>query len=148
MPFYISLCIFKKMIWSSLIFRPVFNLMVYDFRNFVLSIQWLLQKKARIEWALQFSRPLAHFNWRSDPSRLKFCIGAWGLLSKYRVFIKYCVFFQEFSKNCHLSLASTRLLLVFKKIYQPKGVTVHSHCVESFEGLLQQWRRGRACSEL
>ena len=28
----------------------------------------------------------------------------------YRVFIKYCVFFQEFSKVCHLSLASTRLL--------------------------------------
>ena len=29
--------------------------------------------------------------------------------------------------------------------YQPIGVTVHSHCVESFEGLLQQ---GRGCSEL
>ena len=42
-------------------------------------------------------------------------------------------FFQEFWKVCHLSLASTRLLL-FTKHYQPIGVTVHSHYVESFEG--------------
>ena len=48
----------------------------------------------------------------------------------------YCVFFQEFSKVCHLSLASTRLLLVVNKNHQPIGVTVHSYCVESFEGLL------------
>ena len=34
------------------------------------------------------------------------------------------------------------------KNYQPIGVTVHSHCVESFEGLLQRSRRGRGCSEL
>ena len=34
------------------------------------------------------------------------------------------------------------------KNYQPIGVTVHSHCVESFEGLLQRCRRGRGCSEL
>ena len=34
----------------------------------------------------------------------------------YWVFIKYCVFFQEFSKIFHLSLASTRLLLVVQKI--------------------------------
>ena len=32
-------------------------------------------------------------------------------LVRYRVFIKYCVFSQEFSKACHLSLAITRLLL-------------------------------------
>ena len=32
---------------------------------------------------------------------------------------------------------------------QPIGKTVHSHCVESFEGLfLQRCRRGRGCSEL
>ena len=34
------------------------------------------------------------------------------------------------------------------KIYQPIGVTVHSHCVESFEGLLQRCWRGRSSSEL
>ena len=34
------------------------------------------------------------------------------------------------------------------KNYQPIGVTVHSHCVESFGGLLQRCRRGRGCSEL
>ena len=34
----------------------------------------------------------------------------------YRVFIKYCDIFQDFSKVCHLSLASTRLLLVVQKI--------------------------------
>ena len=57
-------------------------------------------------------------------------------LPTYRVFINYCVFFQEFSKVCHIHT------------YQPIGVTVHSHCVESFEGLLQRCRRGRGCSEL
>ena len=35
---------------------------------------------------------------------------------RYRVFINYCVFFQEFLKVCHLSLANTRLLLVEQKI--------------------------------
>ena len=66
----------------------------------------------------------------------------------YRVFVKYCVFFQEFSKVCHLSLATTRLLLAVQKNYQPIGVTVHSHCAQSFDGLLQRCRRGRGCSEL
>ena len=37
------------------------------------------------------------------------------LYQLYRVFIKYCVFSQEFLKGCHLSLASTRLLLVVQK---------------------------------
>ena len=44
----------------------------------------------------------------------------------YRVFIKYCD-----TKN-----------------YQPIGVTVHSHYVESFEGLFQRYRRGRRYSKL
>ena len=57
-------------------------------------------------------------------------------------------FSQEFSKVCHLSLASTRLLLVVQKNYQLIRITVHLHSVESFEGLLQRCRRGRACSEL
>ena len=56
------------------------------------------------------------------------------------MFIKYCVFLEEFSKVCNLSFASTRLLLVV----QPIGVTVHSHGVDSFEGC----GRGRGCSEL
>ena len=34
---------------------------------------------------------------------------------RYRVFIKYCVFFHEFSKVCYLSRATTRLLLVLQK---------------------------------
>ena len=38
------------------------------------------------------------------------------IISFYRVFIKYCVFFQEFLKVCHLFLASSRLLLVVQKI--------------------------------
>ena len=33
------------------------------------------------------------------------------------------------------------------KNHQPIGVTVHSQCVDSFEDLLQQCRRGRGCSE-
>ena len=58
------------------------------------------------------------------------------------------VFFsKKFSKVCHLSFASTRLLLVVQKIMLI-GVTVYSHSVESFEGLLQQCRRGRGCCKL
>ena len=34
------------------------------------------------------------------------------------------------------------------KNYQPIGVTVHSHCVESFGGLLQRYWRGRGFREL
>ena len=34
------------------------------------------------------------------------------------------------------------------KNYKPLGVTVHSHCVDSFKGLLQQCKRGRGCSGL
>ena len=56
-------------------------------------------------------------------------------------------FFQEFSKVCHLYLASTRLLMVVQKSYQLIGVAVHLHCIESFEVLLQRCRRGRGCNE-
>ena len=34
---------------------------------------------------------------------------------RYRVFLKYCVFSQEFSIVCHISLANIRLLLVVQK---------------------------------
>ena len=34
------------------------------------------------------------------------------------------------------------------KNYQPIGVTVHSHCVESVAGFLQRCRRRRGCSEV
>ena len=34
------------------------------------------------------------------------------------------------------------------KNYQQIEVTVYSHCVERFEGLLQRCRRGSGCSEL
>ena len=60
-----------------------------------------------------------------------------------RLFVKYRVFFQEFSKVCHISLASTRLLLVVQRI----GVTVHSHCVESVEGVLKRSWLGKGFSE-
>ena len=65
----------------------------------------------------------------------------------YSVFIKYCVFFQEFSKVYHLSLASTRLLLVVQKL--PAN---WSGCTLALRwelwGLLHWLRRGRGCSEL
>ena len=41
---------------------------------------------------------------------------AFSSIEIYRGFIKHCVFCQEFSKAYHLSLASTRLLLVVQKI--------------------------------
>ena len=59
----------------------------------------------------------------------------------YRVLIKYCDFFQEFLVSEHSAA------ICCTKNYQPIGVTVHSHCVASFEGLFQRCRRGRVCSE-
>ena len=56
-------------------------------------------------------------------------------------------FFQEFSEVCHLSLASIRLLLVVQKMTSQRS-NCTPHCVESFEGHLQHYRRGRGCSEL
>ena len=56
----------------------------------------------------------------------------------YRVFIKYCVF----SKNSRKFATSPTPALGcywFYKNYQPMGVALHSRCVESFEGLLQQY---------
>ena len=38
------------------------------------------------------------------------------------------VFFQEFSKVCHLSLASTRLLLVVQKITRQSDCTLAFRC--------------------
>ena len=87
-------------------------------------------------------------------------------LSIYRVFIKYCVFSKNSqnyqSTGCSLDIVFFPRILESlpslhrqhstaigcTKKYKPIGVTVHSHCVESFEGLLQRCRRGRGCSEL
>ena len=65
----------------------------------------------------------------------------------YRMFIKYCVFIQEFSKVCHFSLASIRLLLVLQKI------TSHYEWLNTplrwdFEGLFQRCRRGMGWFDL
>ena len=52
-----------------------------------------------------------------EESIFKIALDEEGLgISMYRVFIKYCVFFQEFSKVYHLSFASTQLLVVVPKI--------------------------------
>ena len=51
----------------------------------------------------------------------------------YRVFIKYCVSFQEFWKVYYQSLASTRLLLLVQKINQPIGVTVRRISLRALE---------------
>ena len=54
------------------------------------------------------------------------------ILDNYKEFIKYCVFLPPLP--CKHSAA-----ICCKKNYQPIGVTVHSHCVENFEGLLQRY---------
>ena len=64
------------------------------------------------------------------------------------MFIKYCVFFFKNSKKFATSPSPALGCYWLYKNDQPIGETVHSHCVESFEGLLQRCRRGRGCSEL
>ena len=60
---------------------------------------------------------------------------------------RYCVFFKNSRKFATLPRQHSAAIGCTKN-YQPIGVTVHSHCVESFEGLLQRCRRGRGCSKL
>ena len=57
------------------------------------------------------------------------------MAKRIRVYIKYCVFSKNSRKFATFSLPAL-------------GVTVHSHCVESFGGLLQRCMRGSGCSEL
>ena len=66
----------------------------------------------------------------------------------YRVFSKYCVFFQEFSKICHLSLASTRLLLVVQKRPANRSDCTLALRWELRRSLTAICRRERGCSEL
>ena len=70
------------------------------------------------------------------------------LNSVYRVFIKYCVFFSRIFESLPPLPRQHSAAFGCTKIQQPIGVTVHSHCVESFEGLLKRCRRWRGCSEL
>ena len=53
-----------------------------------------------------------------------------------RVFIKYCVFFARILENLPPLPRQQSAAIGCTKNYQPIGVTVHSHCVENFEGLL------------
>ena len=66
----------------------------------------------------------------------------------YRVFIKYRVLFPRILESLPPLPRQHSAAIGCAKNYQPIGVTVHSHCVESFEGLLQRCRRGRCCIEL
>ena len=58
------------------------------------------------------------------------------------------VFFQRILESSPPRPRQHSTAIGCTKIYQPLGVTVHSHCVESFEGLLQRCRQGRGCREL
>ena len=57
----------------------------------------------------------------------------------YRVFIKYRVFSNNAGKFASSPSPALGCHWLFNKL---PGVTVHSHCVESFEGLLQRCRLG------
>ena len=59
----------------------------------------------------------------------------------YRVFIKYCVFFPRILESLPPLPRQHSAAIGCTKIYQPIGMTVHLHSVESFEGLLQRCRR-------
>ena len=60
----------------------------------------------------------------------------------YRVFIKYCVFFPRILESLPpLPRQHSADAIGCTKNYQPIGMTVHLHSVESFEGLLQRCRR-------
>ena len=66
----------------------------------------------------------------------------------YRVFRKNCVVFHEFPLSVLPPPRKDLAAIGCSEIGRPIGVTVHSHCVDSFKGLLQQCKRGRGCSGL
>ena len=51
----------------------------------------------------------------------------------YRVFIKYCVFFSRILESLPPLPRQHSAAIGCTKNCRPIGVTVHSHCVESFE---------------
>ena len=105
--------------------------------------KWIVEKGILFIGRLQRLRWLHQQKWvpfQALESQFK-----WDKVMKYRVFIKYCVFFQESLQPLPRQHSAA---IGCTKNYQPIGVTVHLHCVESFEGLLQWCRRGRGCSEL
>ena len=59
----------------------------------------------------------------------------------YRVFIKYCVFFPRILESLPPLPRQHSAAIGCTKNYQPIGMTVDLHSVESFEGLLQRCRR-------
>ena len=77
---------------------------------------------------------------------LDWLIDWWFILPKFNFNVQ-CVqeklcFFQEFSLICHLTLCkhwSAVGCTEIGQIGQPIGVTIHSHCVESYENLLQRY---------
>ena len=52
------------------------------------------------------------------------------------MFIKYCVFFPRILESVPPLPRQHSAVIGCTKNDQPIGETVHSHCVESFEGLL------------
>ena len=56
-------------------------------------------------------------------------------------------FFLKFLESLPPLLRQHSAAIGCTKNYQPIGMTVHQRCVESFDGLLQRFRRGRGCSE-
>ena len=66
------------------------------------------------------------------------------LINIYRVFIKYCVFFKEFSKFATSTSPALGRYWLYKKNGQPIRVTVHS----DVEAKLLFYIQGMDCSEL
>ena len=85
--------------------------------------------------------------WQMPSCQLSPCRGLQHLLEVQGVLKILCFFPRILDSLPHLTRQHSAAIGCTKK-YQPIGVTVHSHCAESFEGLLQRCRRGRGCSEL
>ena len=63
------------------------------------------------------------------------------------MFIIYCVFFPRPLKSLPTPPRQHSAPFGCTINDQPIGITVHSHCVECFEGLLQRWRLAVNCEK-
>ena len=130
---------FIALIWSIFIFSlisgpPAKHLGSPSKRNTMLTLNWFPEVKQFLQ--IYFPSALASVisaSWTHIvPQRTLIIIFHFYVQGVHWILC----FFQEFSKVCHLTLASTRLLLVVQNNYQLIGVTV------------ERCRRGRDCIEL
>ena len=87
------------------------------------------------------SKNIVYWNLKNEKHQIPNCVDFVCALI-YRVFIKYCAFSQEFSKNLPPLPRQHSAAIGCTNNYHPIGVTVHSQCVDCT--LAMRWELWRS----